>query len=1035
MRIKLLIILMLVASAGYAQLTHVPGYVERNTRDHVIAIMPDSAAHVPAFERPRLSALAGVRAGNLMIDSVRRRMYFSPGSGVLIRLKDTTEGGNDVDLFGIYGDSNGQGWGSSTLSPAIIPGVAFQYYNNVLTATTGDPIGNANTGSAWPAFANTWYTLTGRKICFVPMGIPASTMNATADGGFGNWDSTGTLLDTAIARTNRAITALTVAGYTVFFRGVLTGIGGNDALKINDATINQAAYITSFTKFRARIRSAFGPKTPIYIHQLGKQVTGTDAGHALIRAAQVSATNADSLTNIVFWNAQYFITRSLQTDQYHYSQSGYNEMGRIMAEQIANSGANKFQEQGNNIWFSKGYVGIGATAGIPAYPLYVPDSANIAGMFLSRRGFGLSSSITSTSYLTIKPGSSLMIMQATSTAPVELRMAQTDEGTSGVGATPFTGVINGFNYGAGGVADNRRHLFVTTGGTSNRAGNIILKPNTPYWLTRDTTQNGTDSVIVELNTAGTFSVMGGKAYFDTDSTVILNVPASSSSSDSVLVKTALGVVKKRAQSDIAGGGGSGTNNANAGSGFRWLKPTSQEIKTVFGGYGIIWDSTTNTDALTAKVDTATTFPAMAARILAGIPDTRVIYSNAGATGHSSQFTFTGQALQLASTNTTQSTTSSALAQTYNSLTTGTGQYIASSSLTSGNLLSLVSTSTAKTGANTLLNINSSGANGSSSITNRGATISVTNTGTTSENRALELTASGATTNWAAYATAGNFRTVGAAGFYALNSAGTGGISMAYDNSTIGTIGTTGGIRLDLDAASSNILARRSFVVGVGIDFGNSVALDVYKSASGTSNIQNWRSSGGTVLANVDQSGVLNLGLAGSAIGKYTQSGNTSGTITFQPQAAAGTYNWNWPTTAGSAGQALMSGGGGSTAMTYLDLAGAGTNPTITGVANVASSSSPVMQYTRAGSRVSLSGYVNITPTAGTTITTFRVSLPIASNFIAATEAPGNATATDGTTFAPGNVTADGTNDELKVTFVSLNTSSHTVTFSATYVIQ
>lgn len=943
--------------------------------------------------------------------------------------------GTPIDVFGIYGDSNGQGWGSSSLSPPIISGAAYQYYNNALTNKTSDPIGNANTGSAWPAFANTWYTLTGRKVCFIPMGIPASTMNATADGGFGNWDSTGTLLDTAIARTQRAMVVLSAAGYAPLFRGVLTGIGGNDALAINASTINQAAYITSFTKFRARIRSAFGVKTPIYIHQLGKQVTGTDAGHALIRAAQVLATNADSLTNIVFWNAQYFITRSLQTDQYHYSQSGYNEMGRIMAEQILNSGANKFQEQDNNIWFSKGNIGVGITKGVPTYQIDVSDSIRISDFIISRRGYAGSPSITTSGYLTIKPGSSLMIVQATTTAPAEIRMAQTDEGTSGVGVSPFTGVINGFNFGAGGVPDIRRHLYITTGGTLNRAGNIILKPNTPYWLTRDTTQNGSDSVIVELNTAGTFSVLGGKALFDTDSTVLLNVSASSSSSDSVLVKTAAGLIKKRAQSDIAGGGGgSGTNNANVGSGFRWLKPSSQEIKTAFGGYGITWDSTTNTDALTAKVDSATTFPAMQARTLAGIPDTRIIYSNAGAIGHSSQMTFTGQAIQLASTNTTQATTSSALAQTYNSLTTGTGQYIASNSLTTGNLLNLVTTSTAAN-AFSLLNINSSGANANSSRSAIGAAISVTNTGTTSENRGLSITASGATTNWAVYAAAGNYRSTGASGFYAQNTAGTAGISIAYDNSSIGTLSTIGGIRLDLDAASSTILMRRQTNIGLGIDFGNVPSLQVYKSASGTSNIQNWVSSGGSVLANVDQNGVLNLGAAGATIGKYTQSGNTSGTITFQPQAAAGTYNWNWPTTAGSAGQAVMSGGGGSTAMTYLDLAGAGTNPTITGVANVGSSSSPVIQYTRAGSRVSLSGYVNITPTAGTTKTTFRVSLPIASNFISATEAPGSGTATDGTSFVAAGIIADATNDELQVSFTSLNTSSHTVTFSVTYVIQ
>jgi len=47
----------------------------------------------------------------------------------------------------------------------------------------------------------------------------------------------------------------------------------------------------------------------------------------------------------------------------------------------------------------------------------------------------------------------------------------------------------------------------------------------------------------------------------------------------------------------------GTNNANVGSGFRLLKPGTQEIKSIFDGYGLAWDSTSNTNGLTGKVDT------------------------------------------------------------------------------------------------------------------------------------------------------------------------------------------------------------------------------------------------------------------------------------------------------------------------------------------------------------------------------------------------------------------------------------------------
>lgn len=45
-------------------------------------------------------------------------------------------------------------------------------------------------------------------------------------------------------------------------------------------------------------------------------------------------------------------------------------------------------------------------------------------------------------------------------------------------------------------------------------------------------------------------------------------------------------------------------------------------------------------------------------------------------------------------------------------------------------------------------------------------------------------------------------------------------------------------------------------------------------------------------------------------------GTGSGVVTIQPQASAGTYNFNLPTTAGVAGQVLTSQGGGATAMTW-----------------------------------------------------------------------------------------------------------------------
>jgi hypothetical protein len=72
-------------------------------------------------------------------------------------------------------------------------------------------------------------------------------------------------------------------------------------------------------------------------------------------------------------------------------------------------------------------------------------------------------------------------------------------------------------------------------------------------------------------------------------------------------------------------------------------------------------------------------------------------------------------------------------------------------------------------------------------------------------------------------------------------------------------------------------------------------------------------------------GAVSIGGTGS----FSISGSTSGTITIGRQAAAGTYNFNLPTSAGTSGQPLLSGGGGASPMTFgtLGFGGGGTGAT------------------------------------------------------------------------------------------------------------
>src|SRR5208337_1243331 len=129
---------------------------------------------------------------------------------------------------------------------------------------------------------------------------------------------------------------------------------------------------------------------------------------------------------------------------------------------------------------------------------------------------------------------------------------------------------------------------------------------------------------------------------------------------------------------------------------------------------------------------------------------------------------------------------------------------------------------------------------------------------------------------------------------------------------------------------------------------------------------------------------LTIGAAGSATGQLALAGTTSGVVTVQSQAAAGTYNFNLPTVAGTSGQPLLSGGGGASPMTFgtLGAAGGGTGITsgtsggvlcFTGAASIASSaaltSGQLVTGGGAGACPSVGNLSGDVTTSGSTATT------------------------------------------------------------------
>lgn len=113
---------------------------------------------------------------------------------------------------------------------------------------------------------------------------------------------------------------------------------------------------------------------------------------------------------------------------------------------------------------------------------------------------------------------------------------------------------------------------------------------------------------------------------------------------------------------------------------------------------------------------------------------------------------------------------------------------------------------------------------------------------------------------------------------------------------------------------------------------------------------------GSIAATTSLSTGANSGTNGSLL----LNGSTSGTITVQPQAAAGTYNFNLPITAGTSGYFLTSAGGGGSPMTWTNgTIVANSFPTDSGTATPSAGVLNIQaQPSHAGSSVSFSGSGN-----------------------------------------------------------------------------
>lgn len=238
-----------------------------------------------------------------------------------------------VDLYLVAGQSNAEGRGDSSLSPGVVPGQGYKVVGSTVSHLA-DPVGGADTGSAWPAFANELHRRNGGvPVAIVEAAGSGQALLAAADSGNGNWSSTGALTGSAITATSNALSALTTAGHTPTLRGFLWHQGERDAQGLSAATI-ASDYEAELSSLVDRLQAGLSVSVPMYVARVGAPSTGDTAAFAAVRAAQDSAATNDADIVMAYTDCVNFPANGWMSDTLHYSQTGYDAMGAGMASTI-----------------------------------------------------------------------------------------------------------------------------------------------------------------------------------------------------------------------------------------------------------------------------------------------------------------------------------------------------------------------------------------------------------------------------------------------------------------------------------------------------------------------------------------------------------------------------------------------------------------------------------------------------------------------------------------------------------------------------
>ena len=266
------------------------------------------------------------------------------------------------DLFVVAGQSNARGRGEAALSPVVPAGAAYEVLQSGSVVPLADPVGRANTGSAWPAFANAYSEATGRGVVIVGQAAGGTAQVALAgDGPTGHWDVRQP--DNRYTRADRvARRALAVAERElpgVRPAGWLWIQGGSDMRRIQDGRLSLDEYREGLHALARRVGSDWG--VPLYLFVSGTDAREDTPAAAAVREVQNEAGALDEVV-VVYREAYTFPARGwMLPDHIHWSQDGLDEAGREGAAVAA-------EDQALRVGTSENPQASGFSEGVVAFP-------------------------------------------------------------------------------------------------------------------------------------------------------------------------------------------------------------------------------------------------------------------------------------------------------------------------------------------------------------------------------------------------------------------------------------------------------------------------------------------------------------------------------------------------------------------------------------------------------------------------------------------------------------------------------------------